>query len=177
MSTLSSVTGETSDSKVAAVFDSEAAARAAAAEIRSALGLQDSQVQVVTPHDRYPGRKLEPEGRGIFRTILIAHYKLGIVGLIVGALVFAALWAMGIEAVANSPWLAGGLIVGYGGVFGLMAGGLVSLRPDHDPYLLKVRGALKAGRSAVVVHAFSTEERDRAREALAARGGETIATL
>ncbi|MCD9033064.1 hypothetical protein LDO32_15145 [Luteimonas sp. Y-2-2-4F] len=177
MSTLSSVTGETSDSKVAAVFDSESTARAVATEVQSALGFQASQVQVVTPHDRNPGRKLEPEGRGIFRTILIAHYKLGIAGLVLGALVFAALWGLGIEAVRSSPWLAGALIVGYGGVFGLMAGGLVSLRPDHDPYLLKVRGALKEGRSAVVVHAFSTEERDRAQEALAARGGETIATL
>ena len=30
-----------------------------------------------------------------------------------------------------------------GGIFGLMIGGLVSLRPDHDPYLIKVREALK----------------------------------
>ena len=70
MSVLSSLTGEISDSKVAAVFDSEDRARSAALEIRSRLGLRDSQVQVISPHDRHPGRKLLPEGRGIFRTII-----------------------------------------------------------------------------------------------------------
>jgi len=155
MSVLSSLTGEISDSKVAALFDSDDHARAIAHEMRSRLGLRDSQVQVISPHDRHPGRKLLPEGRGIFRTILIAHYKLGLAGLALGGL----------------------LIVGYGGVFGLMVGGLVSLRPDQDPYLLKVRGALKEGCSAVVVHAFSAEERARAEDALSARGGDTVRTL
>ena len=177
MSVLSSLTGEMSDSKVAAVFDSEDRARPAALEIRSRLGLRDSQVQVISPHDRHPGRKLLPEGRGIFRTIIIAHYKLGLAGLALGGLLFAVLYAMGVTAIVSSPILAGLLIVGYGGVFGLMVGGLVSLRPDQDPYLLKVRGALKEGNSAVVVHAFNAEERAQAEEALSARGGNTVRTL
>lgn len=177
MSVLSSLTGEISDSKVAAVFDSEDRARTIARELRAQLGLRDSQVQVISPHDRHPGRKLLPEGRGIFRTILIAHYKLGLAGLALGGLLFAILYAMGVSAVVSSPVLAGLLIVGYGGVFGLMVGGLVSLRPDQDPYLLKVRGALKEGCSAVVVHAFNAEERARAEDALTARGGDTVRTL
>lgn len=76
MSVLSSLTGEISDSKVAALFDGDDRAQAIAHEMRSRLGLRDSQVQVINPHDRHPGRKLLPEGPGIFRTILIAHYKL-----------------------------------------------------------------------------------------------------
>lgn len=177
MSVLSTVTGERSDSKVAAIFDSEAAARAIADDLRSGLGLEGAQVQVVCPRDRHPGRKLLPEGHGIFRTIIIAHYKLGIAGLLLGAALFAVLYAMGVTAIVSSPVLAGALIAGYGGVFGLMAGGLVSLRPDQDPYLLKVRDALKDGRTAVVVHAFDPAERDLAERALSARGGDTIRTL
>lgn len=177
MSTLSTVTGEISDSKVAAIFDSEKTARANARQLRSAFGLKQSQVQVITRNDRHPGRKLEPEGRGIFRTIILAHYRLGLAGLAVGAALFGLLYAMGIGAVVNSPGFAAALIIGYGGVFGLMAGGLVSLRPDHDPYLIKVREALAEGRSAVVVHAFDAQQRDDAERALAERGGETIRTL
>ncbi|GAB3505247.1 riboflavin biosynthesis protein RibA [Pseudoxanthomonas daejeonensis] len=177
MNLLSSVTGEMSDSKVAAVFDSEAEARAIARQVQHMLGAQQGQVQVITPLDTRPGRKMEPEGRGIFRTILVAHYKLGLIGLAMGATLFAVLYMSGLEAVVLSPGLAAALIVGYGGVFGLMAGGLVSLRPDHSPYVAKVRTALKEGRCAVVVHAFDDAQRDRAQEMLAAHGGDTIRTL
>lgn len=177
MNTLSPVTGERSDSKVAAIFDSQDSARAIAARLREDVPLQPGQVQTISPQDRHPGRKLEPEGHGIFRTIIIAHYKLGLAGLAVGAVLFAVLYAMDVTAVVSSPALAAGLMVGYGGVFGLMAGGLVSLRPDHDPYLIKVRDALQDGRCAVVVHAFTDDERDRAERTLSAAGGETIRTL
>lgn len=177
MSMLSPVTGEVSDSKVAAIFDSEATARGIAERLRDELSLQPAQAQVVGPRDRHPGRKLLPEGHGIFRTILMAHYKLGIAGLVVGAIVFGVLYAMGIPMIVSSPVLAAALIIGYGGVFGLMLGGLVSLRPDQDPYLQKVRSALKEGRHAVVVHAFNAEQRDRAEQSLAASGGDTIRTL
>lgn len=177
MSMLASVSGEVSDSKVAAIFPDEGTARRIAGNIRSLLNLRPAQVQVVTPADQYPGRKLEPEGRGIFRTILVAHYRLGLAGLVFGALLFAVLTMLQLPAVVQSPWFAAGMMIGYGGVAGLMLGGLVSLRPDHDPYLLKVRGALKDGRSAVVVHAYSSDQRDHAADALSSHGGATIRTL
>lgn len=177
MSSLSALTGESSDSKVAAMFDSERRARRTAQALRRALGLKQSQVQVISPHVQHPDRKLEPEGRGIMRTIVIAHVKLGAIGLVAGALVFAALYAAGLGLVTSSPGFAAALIIGYGGVFGLMAGGLVSLRPDHDPYIHKVRDALGEGRSAVVVHAFDSAQRDAAKRTLDAEGGDTIRTL
>ena len=72
--------GEVSNSKVAAVFANEAAAREVAAHVQSALQLSAAQVQVITPADRRPGRKLEPESEGIFRTIIRAHVRLGLLG-------------------------------------------------------------------------------------------------
>ena len=50
MNLLSSVTGEMSDSKVAAVFDDESEARAIARQVQHMLHMQPAQVQVVTPH-------------------------------------------------------------------------------------------------------------------------------
>ena len=177
MSTLSHVTGEVSDSKVAAIFDSERNARRIAHLLRRSLRLKQSQVQVISRHDRHPGRKMEPEDRGIFRTMLVAHAKLGLVGLGVGALLFGLLYLSGLELITASPGFAAVVIISYGGVFGLMAGGLVTLRPDHDPYIHKVRDALAEGRCAVVVHAFDSEQRKAAKEALDEQGGETIRTL
>lgn len=177
MSTLSPVTGEASDSKVAAIFDNESRARRIAQALRRRLRLRPSQVQVITSHDRHPGRKMEPEDRGIFRTMVIAHVRLGVVGAAVGAVLFALLYLSGLELVTASPGFAAALIIGYGAVFGLMAGGLVTLRPDHDPYVHRIRDALEEGKSAVVVHAFDAEQRTAAKRTLDEQGGETISTL
>lgn len=177
MGAISSLTGEHSDSKVASVFDSHQRAQDVARMARQQLGLQPSQVQVVSPQDANPGRKVEPESRGIFRTGLVAHLKLGLAGLAVGALAFALLYLLGVPAITRSPWMAGWSITGLGGFLGLMAGGLVMLRPDHTPMLAKVGSALEEGRHAVVVHAFDSGERDRAHAFLAGQGGETVRTL
>ena len=90
MSETSPITGELSNSKLAAVFADEGSARAAAQFVSAALSLGQAQVQVITPTEPHPGRKLEPESQGIWRTIIIAHMRLGIVGAVFGLLVFAA---------------------------------------------------------------------------------------
>lgn len=177
MSIVSSLTGEASDSKVAALFDSESQARAAAGRVQQELGLQPAQVQVVTPRDRHPGKKLEPESHGIFRTLVIAHYKLGIVGLMAGVLLYAILRGMGVPAVVNSPGFSAVVIIAFCGAFGSMLGGLVTLRPDHVPYVAKVQDALREGQSAVIVHALDTRQRDLAEQALARASLDTVKTL
>ncbi len=171
------ITGELSDSKVAAVFPEEIAARQAAAGVSAALSLGEAQVQVITPAEPHPGRKLEPESRGIWRTIVVAHVRLGMVGIVVGALAFVAMRAAGIAFIVNSPVAAALVLMGFGGVAGLMFGGLVSLRPDHDRYVEATRDAMTAGNTTVVVHAFSAEQREHAAEFLRAQGGKVTSTL
>src|SRR5690606_30984226 len=99
----SPVSGEVSNSKLAAVFDSAAAAREAADAIIAAVGLQRSQVKLVTPDEPDANIKLEPEGGGIWRTIIIAHVRLGILGAVLGAVAFAIMMGMGVPFVARSP--------------------------------------------------------------------------
>jgi hypothetical protein len=173
----SPLTGEHSNSKLAAVFDDAATARAAAAAITAATDLQAAQVKVITPDEPDPGIKLEPEGAGIRRTLVVAHVRLGIGGLIAGLVAFAGLMWAGIPFIVQSPWAAGLAMAFVGALGGLMLGGLVALRPDHDPYIHATRDAMAERRSTVVVHALSTEQADRAAELLAARGGEVTRTL
>ena len=112
MSETSPITGELSNSKVAAVFPDEASARRAAQAVASALSLAAAQVQVVTPGTgSLPGRKLEPESRGIWRTIVRAHLWFGIAGVVGGLLLFAVLHAMGIRFIVSSPVAAALVIV------------------------------------------------------------------
>ena len=171
------LTAEVSNTKVAAIFANASAARAQAARIRDALQLSEAQVQVVTPADPRPGHKLEPESHGIFRTMIRAHVVLGLAGAVVGALVFAALWAMDIPFIVNSAVLAAAVLVAFGMVAGLMFGGLVTLRPDHDPFILKVQQAIGEGRSAVVVHAYSHDQGAQARDLLRDASDEVVSTL
>ncbi len=173
----SPITGELSNSKVAAVFPKEIAAREAAEGVSTALSLGAAQVQVITPAESHPGRKLEPESRGIWHTIVVAHVRLGIVGIVAGALAFVAMRAAGIAFIVNSPVAAALVLMGFGGVGGLMLGGLVSLRPDHDRYVEATRDAMAAGDTTVVVHAFSAEQREQAAEFLRAQGGKVTSTL
>lgn len=177
MKLLSSLSGEHSVNKVAVVVAEEASARRIARRILGDLGLKARQVVVLTPQTQRVGRALEPESHGILNTILIAHYKMAIVGLMAGILLFAVLHGLGIEAVTQSPGLAIAVIASFGIVLGLMAGGLVALRPDHDPYLQGVRSALEEGQSAVVIHAFDDSEKERAVEWLSRVGQDVIKTL
>jgi len=171
------ITGEVSNSKLAAVFDSESAARSAADAVVARTGLQSAQVKVVTPDEPHPNIKLEPEGGGIWRTIVVAHLWLGIGGLVAGALVFAVLWWLQLPLIASSPGIAFVAFVFFGGVGGLMLGGLISLRPDHDRYILVTQEAMTEFRTTVVVHALSVDQANQAADILGGLGGEVTRTL
>ena len=171
------LSGEVSNSKVAAVFASQTEARRVAAALTEAMSLDAAQVQVIAPGEPHPGRKLEPEPRGIWRTIVLAHLKLGLVGAVAGLLLFAVLLGAGVPFIASSPIAAALVLLFFGTVAGLLLGGLVALRPDHDRYVLAARDAMSEGNSTVVVHAFSAGQRDQAVEFLRSQGGEVTATL
>ncbi len=173
----SPITGELSNHKVAAVFASSAAAKQAADDVLTELLLGEAQVQLVRPGETRTSRKLEPESQGIWRTIVVAHVRLGVVGLVLGALAFAVLYAVGPPFIVNSPIAALLVLLFFGAVAGLLLGGLVSLRPDHDRYVEATRDAMATGRTTVVVHALTSQQRAAAAEFLRGHGGEVTSTL
>ena len=177
MANSNAVTAEASGAKVAAIFPTEERAREVAAQLRTDLALGDLQVRVVTPNDRQPGRKLEPEGQGIFRTMIRAHARLGVIGALAGAVLFGVFWFAGAGMVVNAAAPAAFAMIVIGGLVGLMAGGLVTLRPDHDSYINRVFEAIGEGQCAVVVHALSEQQQASASEQLAEAGGEVVSTL
>lgn len=169
--------GEYSGSKVAALFETAEQAGDVANALRTQLALEQAQVLVIAPGDPNPGRKLEPESRGILATIIKAHLILGIVGLLVGLIAWALLSWIQTPFVTNSRVLSLVVFAGFGITLGLFAGGLVALRPDHDPLLFKMKAGLAEGRAVVVVHPFDAGEKSRAEQMLARYGGEVVATL
>jgi hypothetical protein len=177
MSDAAQLTGEVSKRKIAAVFRGPDEARRAAEALRAALSLGEPQVQVIAPDEPHPGRKLEPESRGIWRTIVRAHLKLGVGGAIAGLVLFAALLAAGVPFVVNSPIAAALALLFFGTVAGLLLGGLMALRPDHDRYVLATRDAMADGRTTVVVHALTAAQGQQAADFLRGQGGDVTSTL
>jgi len=171
------VTGEVSNSKLAAVFDSRRAARDAAIALCRELDVAAPQVKLISPDSADVDIKLEPEGGGIWRTIVRAHLWLGIWGAILGLIAFALLYWGGVPFIVQSPVAAILALLFFGATGGLLLGGLVSLRPDHDRYINATHEAMEHGRTTVVVHALSSEQRSRAAAFLSARGADVTQTL
>lgn len=174
--TTTPVTDELSNHKVVASFASDQAALQAQRELSGRFALGDAQVLLITPGEPFPGRRLEPESRGIARTLVVSHLRLGLLGGIAGLVVFGVLHALGVPFIVQSPVASALVLLGFGLVAGMMVGGLVSLRPDHDRYIHAARDAMQEGRASLVVHAFSREQQQQAAEWLRARGADVTAT-
>lgn len=175
--------GESSVTKLAAVFHTETDARRAQQRVAEAAGLRPGQVRLLAPvHVRTAwrdvlGRAIEPEDRGIARTLVQAHVVGGFAGVVAGLALYAWLRHADVAAVVQSPRMALGVIVGFATTFGLMLGGLIAIRPDHLRLLYHVRDGLRRGHWAVVVHPVSPEQATQARGALQATAGDVIETL
>lgn len=156
--------GERSLTKVAAIFESQVKAETAALRLRQAAGMSEAQVKLVGPQDSVGvvdaplSRKLEPESSGIWRTILRTHLVTGIIGMTLGGLLYISLRIAGNASILSHPLLALMVMLFFGGIFGLMFGGLLSLRPDHYRVMAAVRKAIKRGRWAVISHPVNHDQ-------------------
>jgi hypothetical protein len=155
--------------RVSAVFDDPEAAREAAEAVADYTG-DPGQVSIVAPEDAAQSSKLEPERRGIRRTLARSHLLIGVAGALAGAGIAALLVAMGPRAFGASPILSIVVLTVFGAFGGLLAGGLVSLRPDHDRVTMAVEELLRDGHHwAVVVYARSRDRRDELERLLQGR--------
>ncbi|WP_027328265.1 hypothetical protein [Marinimicrobium agarilyticum] len=177
MTQSSTVTGEAIDHKLAAVFGTDAEAKKAAEAVLKVTSLEQDQVQIVRPGDTQAGWELEPEDRGIWRTLVRSHIWLGAVGAVIGLGAFLLLFSVGVGFVANNGFAAAAVLTALGAVFGLMAGGLVTLRPDHAPYLVTAQSALRRGKTVVAVHARNRAQLEAASKELQRWSGKTVSSF
>ncbi|MFW6322112.1 MAG: hypothetical protein ACOC02_00650 [Guyparkeria sp.] len=152
--------------KVSAVFHDARRARDAASALAAKAGLSSDQIELVEPHDPKVAKKVEPESGRIFQTILRSHLWLGIAGLVAGLVLAGILVAMGLDfAQTRLMWLF--ILAGaFGAVGGMLLAGLVSVRPDHEPGIVKAEEASEEGEWTVVAHARDEDEKQRADELL-----------
>lgn len=161
------LTGESFEHKVGAIFDDDDQAKSAAESLRALDGLSGARILVVRPGDEHPGWELEPEDKGIWRTLIRSHIKLGLLGSAVGLALYLALTGLGVGFVVLNPVFAAAVLIGLCTLLGLMWGGLITLRPDHDFYITSAQEALREGKCLVVVHASSHDQMSTAKAELA----------
>lgn len=144
--------GERSLTLVVGVFDDAARAEQVASQLRRQPG---QHTFVLHPHDPRVARLLEPEQRGIWRTLVRSHATLMPLGALMGGVVAIGLSLGGWSAAARSPYFTM-LFLGVAGLFlgGILAG-LLTSRPDHGVVIRRARAALARGAHAVVVHPLS----------------------
>lgn len=161
--------------KVGAVFESEAAAKNAVKSLVSEGAINLQNIELVEPRDGSFEHKVEPEDKGIARTLLKSHLVLGAVGLLAGLLASTLLVTVGPQLTRANPaftFIPLTLICVF---LGLLLAGLVSLRPDHDRLINKSRNAAKSGRWSVVVHTANTEEKQRAKNVMKKKSAKSVA--
>lgn len=173
-------TAERFPSMVGIGFDDAASARAALLTLSQDPGLATARIALVEPGDPQLARKVEPESQGIARTMIRAHLTLGLAGLIFGLVLAFALLAADVPMFTSSPAITIVTVAAFSLIFGLMLGGLVGLRPDHDTVISRARDFSSAGKWFVIVHARDTVQRDRARhllDSLAEPGDQALQTI
>ena len=169
--------GEKATTKLAAFFETQEALDRVSAELRSVSGLQNPQLLVVRPHSAEFDRRLEPETQGVARTAVRAHLILGAVGLLFGIALWGVLYAMNISAIVASPYYSGGAIIAFSTVAGLLLGGLVTSRPDHQIVIQAVDTATKEGRWSLIVHPRDEEQCKSAESVFEAQKVQTVRSL
>jgi hypothetical protein len=170
--TLLKLFGEQSLTLVAASFLNGNDADRAAGALRRTL--PPESVDVLRPSEADAPRRFMPDSGGIWRTLWRTHLLLGVLGPLVGVAVAGGLWALGWPALRSSPWLAMVFLAALGGFVGMMAAGLLTLRPDQSRVILHVRDRMRHGRWAVVAHPRDRRQAVMAQSQLEMAGGEVL---
>lgn len=158
--------GEKFSHKVSAQYNSQESADRAAQLLVDNAKLPRNQIRIVQPYDPNMARKIEPESKGIARTLVKSHTVLGIGGLVLGLLIAAILVSIGPVMTRSSPmftFIALGFLFSF---LGLILGGAISLRPDHDPMIEKTRTATDTGHWTVIAHCTSLEQQTRVKDTI-----------
>ena len=169
--------GEQATTKIAAVYETREAAAGAADSLSRLAGLEASQWMLVAPNEKGFARKLEPETQGIVRTGIRAHLILGGVGFLVGVALWALLYFLPITYIVASPLASAAVIISFATIVGMMMGGLVTARPDHQVVILKVRKAAEQGKWCLVLHPRSPRQCDLLMKELSESDADAVRTI
>lgn len=171
------LSAEKYSTKIEAIFDSREAALDARRRMVMYTTINSSEVRILSSADDDWQRQIEPETKGIFKTIIKSHYRLALVGLFLGWFVGFSMIVANLPAATSSPFLLLVFMSFLGTMIGLLGGGIVSLRPDHDAVISQARKAIDKGKIVLLAHIKSRKEAEKAKRALEPLSQKIVITL
>ncbi len=100
---------------------------------------------------------------------------LGATGVIVGLLIWGVSYFAGLALIVSSPLVSGIAIVLITTLLGLLAGGVITFRPDHNAVIMPAKDASATGKWVVVAHPTTSAEAQSAEDYLRRVDEETFA--
>src|SRR3546814_15520454 len=94
-------------------------------------------------------------------TALREHRILGLAGAVSGIAAWCLMYAMDLPAIVSSPQASAGAIIFFAAIGGMLLGGLVTARPDHQIVIQRVQEATQAGCWSLVVQIGRASCRER----------------
>ncbi len=170
------LTGERSNHKLAGIFPDAEQAEQCRKRIEASTETP-LVIDILNAESGALGRRLEPESRGIWHTLVRSHVWLAMAGAGAGLIIFALMVFMNVAFVVQNLLPAAALLVFFCAVGGAMIGGLVTLRPDHSVFNAAVSSALSENRHVVIVHPTTSAQIESARACLKQFADQTVATL
>ena len=123
-------------------------------------------VSLVAPDDPAIDRKLEPEVRRIAGTAIWSHGIAGLIGFAIGVLIWGVAYWLSVALIVSTPGMSFFAIVLITTFLGLLAGGAITFRPDHNTVILPAKDASAEGKWVVVAHPTNDTEAQRAEDYL-----------
>ncbi|WAJ69517.1 hypothetical protein [Catenovulum adriaticum] len=168
---------ETYPTKVAGVFNSEANAKTVVQALTDKADFVSEKIRVIPPGDTHFDEKLEPEDKKIGKTLLNSHLMLGGLGLIIGLCIAGVLSISGtlfMQTYTITAFVSISLLCSFGG---LLVAGFLSIRPDHDHMINKIRKATRTGKWSVIVHVNSHENAEKAETLMQPLANSLVTTI
>lgn len=149
--------------KVGGIYDNEQSARAAVSNLVSEGGFASQHIKLIQPYDDEWDQKVDPDDRGIARTLVKSHVVFGVTGMLAGLLLALVLVGFGPVLARANPLMTVVALTLICSFLGLIFAGFISLRPDQDRLIEYSRAAGMKGLWTVVVHTNTRDEKARAR--------------
>ncbi|GAA5087135.1 hypothetical protein GCM10023337_07270 [Paenalcaligenes hermetiae] len=154
------LSGEQSNTKLVAIFKSKQGAEQCAEQLQQ-RGFDSNQLAIIAPHEKHYSRKLEPEQQGVKRTAIRSHVVLGAAGFVLAWLIWGGLYLAGVELIVSSPIKSLIPILFFCTAGGLMLGGFVTMRVDHQAVIQEVDEAVDEGYWSLVMHSRDHQQTKR----------------
>lgn len=146
---------------VSGSYRSHRHARESAQSLVDTAGIAPQQVMLVAPQDPQVERKVEPDSRGIFKTLLKAHLGTAVTGFFLGLGIALALVFFGPPWARSSPVLVLTAFALTGTLASALLGGLITLRPDRYRVARKAMKESLRGDWTVVAHCRDANEKSK----------------